>query len=438
MITPEYLDDVVRGTEEAVNRLNEALVQKITKRILAGFKFDGEVKFIPSTVHDLQKLAANGLSLEEIERTIQEAMPGMEQEIADAFRASAAEISNGNIAQMQNAIKILGQDGQTIVSNTPQHEIEGIPQSAKDLNLTAPEVRRLEAAYRRTKGEVKNLCRTTAGAANSAYIEACDDTYMKIQAGVSPNDAIVEAIRAMGAKGVTTVTYPSGRTDRIEVAVARAVRTGINQANAEISLIRAAEMGVKHVRVSAHLGARVTKEMDYTNHAHWQGQVYSLDYNKPALKRFKEYAKEGQEEYPALQRIGKRLKELWDKLRGKKPEYEDFVEACGYGEMLGICGINCRHTFTAFIPGINENPPMDFSYEENAERYKLTQRQRAMERGMRATKREIAALKGVNSPEAKEALREARRKLAEQDAKYQEFNRKNGLKGQNWRREIAQ
>lgn len=438
MITPEFLDDVVRGTEEAVSSLDEALVQKIAKRIQAGYQFYGEVKFIPSTIHDLQKIMASGLTIQEVEEVITKALPGLEEEVSNAFQVSAVDISNTNSAMMRQAIQVLNQNGETITSATPKTDLEGIPSSVKDLNLTAPEVRQLEAAYRRTNGTVRNLTKTTATAANQAYIKACDDAYMKIQAGVSPNDAIIDAIREMGKRGITTVDYASGRTDKIEVAIARAVRTGINQANAEISLTRAAEMGVKHVRVSAHLGARVTKQHDFTNHAEWQGKVYELDYSKPELARFSLYATEGQEQFTGLKAVAERIKKWWnDRFNKKGREYDDFVDTCGYGKMLGICGINCRHTFTAFIPGINEVPSESIDKEENEKRYRETQKQRAMERKMRELKREIAALEPLKeSEEARNQKRALKQSYLALDAEYQQFNKEHGLKGQNWRREI--
>lgn len=56
---------------------------------------------------------------------------------------------------------------------------------------------------------------------------------------------------------------------------------------------------------------------------------------------------------------------------------------------------------------------------------------------MRATKRQIEALKQIDAEEAKEALKKARKRLREQDEKYRKFNEEHGLKAQNWRREIV-
>ena len=29
-------------------------------------------------------------------------------------------------------------------------------------------------------------------------------------------------------------------------------------------------------------------------------------------------------------------------------EYPDFIETTGYGEVDGLCGVNCRHSFSPF------------------------------------------------------------------------------------------
>lgn len=430
MITPDYLDDVALATERAVSKLNEELVKKITKRILAGYKFYGEVTFIPATIHDLQKMVYDGAVMEDIEDAITKALPGLEAEVAKAFKTSAKDISDTMQAMTSSVIEVIDQNG-NIVPPPPKDQVLGIPTNAKDLNLTAPEVRNLESAYRRTQGTVRNLCKTTAGSANQAFIDACDSAFMKIQSGMSPNEAIIDAITDMAKRGVTTITYPTGKTDRVEVAIARAVRTGVSQANADIILTRCAEMGIQYVRVSEHLGARVTKNLDYTNHAWWQGQVYKLDYTRPALAKYEAQASEGQQEYPYLAQLKKALAE-----RGGE-DYPDFVKTCGYGNMLGICGINCRHTFNMFIPGLNREGKRNYTYDENAERYKQTQKMRAMERKMRELKRQLVALKEMRDNEdANRAYGMLKRRYEVLDLEYRTYARSHNLGMENYRREV--
>lgn len=143
------------------------------------------------------------------------------------------------------------------------------------------------------------------------------------------------------------VTYPSGHTDTLEVAVRRCVLTGANQTAAKLQLERADEAGCEFVEVTAHRGARPT-------HAVWQGKVYHRG--------------------GAVERDGVR--------------YEDFEAATGYGTGQGLCGWNCRHNFYPFWPGISNRVYTDDKLEELADPkpYEESQRRRALERAVRKYK----------------------------------------------------
>ena len=74
------------------------------------------------------------------------------------------------------------------------------------------------------------------------------------------------------------------------------------------------------------------------------------------------------------------------------------VEATGYGTAGGLCGCNCRHTMTPYIEGLPKLPDASFASQRERfgktsdEYYEAVQRQRAIERRIGATKRQIAAL----------------------------------------------
>ena len=134
-------------------------------------------------------------------------------------------------------------------------------------------IRLMERNMLATMGEWKNFTRTTASAAQRLYIEQCDLAYNHVMTGaVGYTQAIKEAVNNVVSDGVT-VTYPSGRKDTIETAVARSVRTGVAQACADIQLTRMKEMGYGLVLTSAHIGSRPSHEV-------WQGQVFSIDWEK--------------------------------------------------------------------------------------------------------------------------------------------------------------
>lgn len=164
------------------------------------------------------------------------------------------------------------------------------------------------------------------------------------------------------------------------------------------------EMDWNTVLVSAHLGARVTDKDDYTNHAWWQGQFYS---RSGVDKRFKPF----------------------------------FV--CGEGDVQGILGANCRHSYG---PGDGvHNPYEQYDSDENKKVYELSQRQRLLERRIRKTKRRVMGLQeaidNAQTDAQREAIeqkhREASALLGKQNRAYNEFCKENSLKRQADRIQIA-
>ena len=158
------------------------------------------------------------------------------------------------------------------------------------------------------------------------------------------------------------------------------------------------------VLVSSHLGARVTGGKDYTDHAWWQGKFYSRSGKD---KRFLPYS------------------------------------VCGEGDVQGIHGANCRHSHG---PGDGEfNPYEQYDSEENRKEYELQQRQRTMERRIRASKRECLGLKEAadkaGTPEGKAMIEAEYQKkaalLQKRNEAYNQFCEENDLKKLNERITIA-
>lgn len=260
-------------------------------------------------------------------------------------------------------------------------------------------IRIMERNMLATMGEWKNYTATTANAAQRLYIEQCDLAYNKVMTGaVGYTQVIKEAVNNVVSDGVT-VTYPSGRKDTIETAVARSVRTGVAQATGDISLKRMKEMDWDLVLVSAHMGARTGDGGENPgNHSWWQGKIYSRS--------------------------------------GKSKKFPPF-SLTGYGTASGLSGVNCRHSFGASDGEFN--PYAELSAQDKANKgkqYEKEQRQRTYERRIRKTKREVLGLQaGVdNAPneKAKFALQQdLDRKsylLQKQNAAYKDYCKQNDLR----------
>ena len=132
-----------------------------------------------------------------------------------------------------------------------------------------------------TKGTVHNLTRTTAISSQNLLINKLDQVHFRVVSGIQNySQAISEAIDEIG-KSSLKVVYPSGHQDSVDVAVRRAVVTGVNKCFSDLNLIRAKQNGYNHVLVSSHLGARHVENPspEYLSHDIWQGKVYEVDWN---------------------------------------------------------------------------------------------------------------------------------------------------------------
>lgn len=122
-------------------------------------------------------------------------------------------------------------------------------------------------------------------------------------------------------------------------------------------------------------------------------------------------------------------------------EYTDFVETCGYGDVQGIGGANCRHSFRAFVEGVMERsytdeqlenidpPPFEFEGKMYTA-YQATQKQREIERAVRLNKRRKVAWQAAgNMTRAKNAGV----RLQRLNEKYEAFSKAGGLRMQHER-----
>ena len=373
MLTPSYLLHATEPAEEIAEKLHQDILNRIIDRINIRFKRGDDYILTAVDKWQIETLQQAGFLLDDIQKEITAAVPYMQEEIAEAME-------DAGVRALEYDDKLYKAAG-----------IDPVP-----LTESPHLIRVMQRDYEATFGEWQNFTQTTAGAAEQAFINACDTAYRQAVTGsISPSQAVRESLDELIAKGVE-VHYPTGHKDTIETATARAVRTGISQSTAHIQLARMDEYNVDLVIVSSHLGAR-------PSHAEWQGKVYS--------------------------RTG--------------TDYPNFEESTGYGTVSGLCGANCRHSFSPYFEG-QRNPFEDFDSEENKKQYELEQRQRTLERRIRNTKREV-----MNWDTARQAgqgsfgeLMEAeyQRKsalLQRQNAAYNQFCEENGLKKQSDRVHIA-
>lgn len=386
MLSPEYLLRVSEGAEEIAERLHQDIVKRLIQRIVARLERGDDYILTPIDKYQLETLKQAGFLMKDIEK-----------EIAAKTKLQRAEIR----AAFEDAgIRSYAYDSRV-------YEAAGL--ATKPLTQSPQYIRMMQRAYEATLGEWRNFSRTTAGEAYRRFIVECDRAYYSVQSGaISYTQAFREAINRIADEGVVVAYRDKDgnitRRDTIETATLRNIRTGISQSCAEITNARMEEMDWDILLVSAHLGARYTEKNDYTNHFWWQGKFYSKS--------------------------------------GKDERFPPF-SVCGQGEVQGINGANCRHSYS---PGDGEtNPFSDYDSEENKKAYDLSQKQRQLENRIRHTKRQVMAIKEgrdyAEHPDHKAALDEDYKKkaakLERQNKEYKDFCEQNGLKTRQERLTIA-
>lgn len=336
-LSPSRLDRLPDTMVQLMSELQDEIISDICRRIT-------KTNMLTSTA-EWQLVKANQLTLSsrEVKRRIAAKLKTSEKEVKELYTDAVREA----VREDEKIYKIAMADG--ILSGDYREKLTNYTRSAAFSNA-------LKRGLKNTNGLMRNLTNSAAAAANRQLSDALDLAYLEVSSGAfTPQEACFKAVQKLGAEGIKCVSYKSGRTDQLDVAVRRAIVTGIGKTCGDMQLDLAHEMDCTLVEVSSHLGAR-------PSHAEWQGRVYSL-------------------------------------VKGH-PKYPYFYEATGYGTGDGLCGWNCRHSFFPFFEGISKpaNEP-DFSLSENEKVYKDTQKQRSYERAVRKSKRELAALDGARSAE---------------------------------------
>lgn len=208
-----------------------------------------------------------------------------------------------------------------------------------------------------------------------------------------------QVFKDLAKKGITLYeSYGGGKSKNysIENVLRRDVMYKVNQANSKVNMENFKKSSAKFIQVSSHPTARTGwRNAPYEDHSSWQGKVY--------------YSRDG------------------DVVEG----YDEFESTCGYGEMLGICGINCYHQFQMNYTG--DNTATKYSQEEVERNYALSQQQRSYERAIRQLKQAKSVYEEAGDDKLAKSIG---RNITTATSQLKEFCEKNDLKYYNWRTKI--
>ena len=355
MLTPSQYDQLADSLAELYAQLEESILQDMVRRMLKmGYLSD-------ATEWQARMLQEAGMLYDDILAEIAQRTGSTQEQLRTVFQTAGIQaIRNDNYYYQQ--------------ANVFTH---------RSMSDSALQV--LNAGYVKCSGNLKNLTLTTANTSQQAFIQACNLAYMQVSSGMMDyNTAIRKAVQN-AAKDGAYVFYPpkqaggKGHRDKLDVAVRRAVLTGVGQTVRQVSFQNAKDLECDLMELTAHAGAR-------PSHAEWQGQIVSLS---------------GRKGYLTLEEIG-------------------------YGSVDGFGGVNCRHDWHPYFEGLPRtysperlkelNEPHIQIGEKLYTDYEVSQMQRALERKIREKKRQVIVSQASGDTEEFQK-KSAQLKQAEQNLK---------------------
>lgn len=303
-------------------------------------------------------------------------------------------------------------------------------------------IRIMDAQYKRSQGELQNLTGTTMRQSNIDLMDMLSEADMRVAAGVQSYSAAISDILDRYAHRGIYVDYPKTNTRRtLEAAVMCCVRTSMAQMAGQVTMEFVKEAGTNLIITSAHTGARFTDKDEPANHMSWQGRVFYI--TDADLAEFTE--------------VRNKIESSGEKAGGSPNtgKYPDFRKTTGYGTGEGLDGYNCRHSFGPYDERIG-NPWRDkdgnlvdgagnrIDSEESKQKYLNSQKLRAIERNVRAIKRQLVAkeqlMKGASKEEISRLQPEYDKlayELTKENKKYNDFAKEHGLTPQYGRTKLA-
>ncbi len=251
--SPEILDALPEELAELFRGLELTLLEEICSRLRISDQLN-EV-----TVQDIRALRSHGIDLKDIEKAIRKTT-GISQEKLNKLLDDVVERNQAYYTELIDLAHVT------------------MPEVLVDADAIA-------AIRKQTQNELRNITRSMGFLVDNgrtmfpparAYQWALDSAELQVMSGaISYNQAISDAVRQLAESGLKTVPYESGHVDQLDVAIRRAVMTGVNQLNQKFREQSMDYLETDLVEVTAHLGARNIKgPLGFEAHSEWQGGIY--------------------------------------------------------------------------------------------------------------------------------------------------------------------
>ena len=179
MLDPEYILRVSEGAEDLAELLHNYIIRRIIERMMLRIGRGEDYLLTATDKWNIQVLQDAGFLLEDIQKEIAKVTKLQTQEVKEAMEEAG--------------VKALSYDDKVYVA-------AGL--SPTPLEQSPHLVRLMQRNYEATLGEWKNFTRTTANAAQKAFIQAVDKAYTLTATGaVSYTQAVREAIEEIASNG---------------------------------------------------------------------------------------------------------------------------------------------------------------------------------------------------------------------------------------------
>lgn len=266
-----FSPELLNALPEELAELFRGLELKLLEEICSRLKIADQLNEV--TVQDIRALRSHGIDLEEIKKAI-------------------AKTTNTGADKLDKLLDDVVARNQAYYTEMVDLARVTMPERLVNEADIAAIRRQTWAAYKNITGSMGFLVvrggRLTMLPPAKAYQWALDSAELQIQSGaISYNQAISEAVKQLADRGLCVVydksgnvlknrvAYESGHIDQLDVAVRRAVMTGVNQLNQKYREQSMDYLETDLVEVTAHRGARdVDGPNGWENHKAWQGKVY--------------------------------------------------------------------------------------------------------------------------------------------------------------------
>lgn len=245
--------------------------------------------------------------------------------------------------------------------------------------MESPQILSILTAYERQAKNVLNLTnQTLLDQTRSKYADTLNKVSVEVGSGIIDGEsAIRKTVREWSDDGIPALITRDGRKLGVEGYVRTVMRSTTNNMVNEMQDTRFNEYGIELIEVTSKAGAR-------PKCAPYQGRIFSLKPNHPRYS---------------------------------------YIGNTSMGQPDGLFGINCGHDKFPFVEGFSEQTYKPYPKEENDRIYKESQRQRAIERGIRKAKTRLRMMEEIGD---KKGIEQAKKLIRNRQATMREFIKDTG------------